>query len=119
MLVICLLVFSGCQANYEINSFDESKGDFKINYFSSFSSSGGTRTQDIVYTVDDFEIVSCEGGYEFAARDGTKTEECSLESSEILFIKGIIEEYKKTGKMSDKIEGGYGGKITKWEIILE
>ncbi|MGM5480725.1 MAG: hypothetical protein ACQESC_04680 [Nanobdellota archaeon] len=52
---------------------------FQVDYYAQHSSSAGTRMLNITYTVQDEEIIGCEGNYTTAMTDGTNTTTCDLQ----------------------------------------
>jgi len=86
--------------------------NFKVNYSSTYSSSGGDRVLNISYMVRDGVVISCTGGYEFDGGDGLQNSEaCNLDqliNQEAPFIleTGLITKLSKKDKLSDEVTNG-------------
>ena len=57
--IISVFFLTGC------SSHDTNPSTFGVKYYAKHSSSGGDRILDIIYTVTDGEIRSCEGTYSY------------------------------------------------------
>lgn len=115
LLLVSLLVI-GCSSQVieekQIDSFD-------VKLLVITSSSGGTRTLDTIYTVENGEIISCDGVYRLDMMHNEKEEHpCELESilAEGYNIQKLITSISEDDSLKGEI---VEGPITQqWEIIL-
>jgi len=114
ILVSALLI--GCSAQVaeekQIDSFD-------VELLVVTSSSAGTRTLNVTYTVENGEIISCEGVNKLDLIGNKEEFPCDLETlkSEGYNIPYLITEIPENGHLEGE---AVGGPVTqKWKIILK
>lgn len=116
VLLLILLLIIGCTKQFIVEP-----EKFDVKYYAKYSSSAGTRILDITYTVENGEIISCQGTYTTDMTDGKNVKECNLEA---LTAKDytvynvpleLITTIPEDQKMSGEVRQGPGS--YKWEII--
>lgn len=101
--------------------------NFKVDYHAEYSSSGGDRFLDIVYTVRDGVVVSCEGTYSFPPSSGQRgagINKNNIEQVDVQKLKNgnynvpivLITSIAKNQKMSDEVNDG--SSMYRYRIIL-
>ncbi len=107
-------MISGCSQQIAKPSITKT---FQVKYNASYSSSAGTRTLDITYTVKNGEIIDCKGNYVMAMTSGTTTYKCELEklkAKEYNVPLELITEFSEDKKI-EEIRKGPGE--YRWEIL--
>jgi len=117
-IVLCLfsvLFLVGCYSS------ETSPSTFSVKYYATLTSSGGDRILDIIYTVTDSKITSCEGTYSYPPSSDQRADgnyDNNIESCDV----NKLDEYNvphnfptvstvKTGSESD------GQSRYEWEIL--
>jgi len=90
--IIFILVLSGCITTSDKKPMDlslqnylnnvEVKSEYNVKHTYDYCSSGGCRSWDIQYEIQNKDFTSCGGSYHFDGMD-EKTEECTLELLQI------------------------------------
>lgn len=102
--------------------------NFKVDYHAEYSSSGGDRFLDIVYTVRDGVVVSCEGTYSFPPSSDQRGAGINKNNTEQVDIQKLLNrDYNvpivlftsvaKNQKMGDEVNDG--NSMYRYRIILK
>lgn len=120
IFVLVLIILGGVIGFYVLNQ-EKSIKTFDVKYNSKYSSSGGDRVLDIIYSVQDGVITSCEGSYTFSGTDGNQTEACDLNKlknkQSPFVVEKLLTEFSKGEETKGEVRDG---PLTyNWEIIVK